>query len=184
MKTQRKKVSTDVKRQVLHEAGYKCGNPVCKTILTIELHHLDYVSDGGENTPDNLLALCPTCHALHHQGNIPRESLLAWKTFLISLNEALGNKSIDLLLVIHKIRTLVVSGEGVLNCSTLIAANLVKIQREEYRIAKEEGFLFDHEVYGELYRLELTKKGKRLINAWRKGNSGQLLNEPLTNGST
>ena len=56
-------VPVDVKRLVLHEAGYRCANPVCRHILTLDVHHLDYVSDGGSNTPYNLLPLCPNPYA-------------------------------------------------------------------------------------------------------------------------
>lgn len=175
MVTKRRTISISVKRQVLHEAGYKCSNPVCRTILTIELHHLDYISDKGGNNPDNLLPLCPNCHALHHQGNIPKESLRAWKIFLTTLNEALDKKSIDLLLALNKIGKLVVSGDGILSCSTLISANLVSVEREEYKIAHEKGFLFDRAVYDELYNIELTKKGKLLVRAWHQGDQRKLL---------
>ncbi|MCP5450830.1 MAG: HNH endonuclease, partial [Gammaproteobacteria bacterium] len=75
MATKRKPIKVDIKHQVLHESGYKCSNPVCRTILTLDIHHLEYVSKNGDNTPDNLLALCPNCHALHHKGIIPDNSL-------------------------------------------------------------------------------------------------------------
>jgi len=50
----------------LHESGYRCGNPVCRTILTLDIHHLTRI-EGGPNTAENLLPLCPNCHAQHHQ---------------------------------------------------------------------------------------------------------------------
>ena len=54
------------KRQlVLLEAGYKCANPSCRHILTLELHHIVWVKDGGGNDLENLLALCPNCYSLH-----------------------------------------------------------------------------------------------------------------------
>ena len=45
------------------EAGYKCGNPTCRNVITLELHHIEYVSDGGGDDPSNLLVLCPYCHS-------------------------------------------------------------------------------------------------------------------------
>ena len=34
---------------VLMESGYKCGNPACRNILTLGLHHIVWVRDGGGN---------------------------------------------------------------------------------------------------------------------------------------
>lgn len=68
-----------VRLAVLTEAGYRCAVPTCRTILAIDLHHLVWLSEGGPDDASNLLALCPTCHALHHRGEIPREALLIWK---------------------------------------------------------------------------------------------------------
>jgi hypothetical protein len=59
---------------------------------------LAYVSEGGKDEPENLLALCPNCHALHHKGEIPIDSLRAWKMLQLALNEAYDKKSINLLL--------------------------------------------------------------------------------------
>lgn len=36
----------------------------------LETHHVDALSDGGRDKPDNVIALCPNCHArAHHGGN-------------------------------------------------------------------------------------------------------------------
>lgn len=178
MPKKRKSISLEVRRLVLHEAGYKCSNPTCRTILTIDIHHLDYVSKNGGNRPDNLLPLCPNCHALHHQGHIPKESLRAWKLFLLSLNEALDRKSIDLLLTLSKTGKLTVSGEGVLSCSTLIASDLARIERIKFEKTRERGFLFgDMIIYDEIYQIELTKKGMALVSAWKNGDQKQIVHK-------
>ena len=67
----RQPIPRSTRELVLLEAGYKCANPVCRHILTLELHHIVWVSHGGGNNLDNLLALCPNCHALHSAGHIP-----------------------------------------------------------------------------------------------------------------
>jgi hypothetical protein len=54
--TKRQKLSIEIRQQVLHEAGYKCANPTCRSIITLDIHHLDYVSEDGENLPTNLIA--------------------------------------------------------------------------------------------------------------------------------
>ena len=40
MAPRRRAVPVHVAKQVHHEAGYKCGNPVCRTIITLDVHHL------------------------------------------------------------------------------------------------------------------------------------------------
>jgi len=72
----------------LHESGYKCGNPACHSVVTLDIHHLEQVSAGGGDTAENLLPLCPNCHALHHRGVIPADSIRAWKLLLLTINEA------------------------------------------------------------------------------------------------
>ncbi len=157
----RKKVPQDVRSRILHEAGYKCANPVCRTILTLDIHHLDYVADGGSNEPDNLLALCPNCHSLHHKGQIPVESLRVWKQLLASLNEAFDRRSIDLLLALDHPKPLFVSGEGVLECAALIASGFVK--RRTYKNLRGIGTLMP------TYSVELSERGKSFVKAWKEG---------------
>src|SRR4051812_12187767 len=72
-------IKISVRKLVLHEAAYKCLSPRCRYPLTLEIHHLYYVSKGGSDDPANLLPLCPTCHQEHHVGKIPTDSLVAWK---------------------------------------------------------------------------------------------------------
>jgi hypothetical protein len=162
----RKALPLEVRNLVLHEAGYKCANPACRGILTLDIHHLDYVSSGGGDSADNLLALCPTCHALHHKGHIPIESIRTWKMLLLSLNEGFDKRSIDMLLALHQIGCLNVSGEGVLACSSLIASGLAR-----------QFMNMDSLLGGDIsYSLELTAKGQRLVEAWKQGNQAAALN--------
>jgi HNH endonuclease len=82
--------------------------------LTLEIHHLDPVSVGGADTPDNLLCLCPNCHTMHHKGIIPVESLKTWKVLLLSLNEAFDRRAVDILLAIDALGDVAVTGDGML----------------------------------------------------------------------
>ena len=47
----------------MKSAGYRCTNLARRTILTLDIHHMVYVSEGGGNATENLLALFPNCHA-------------------------------------------------------------------------------------------------------------------------
>lgn len=150
----RKATPVDVKALVLHEAGYRCANPACRTILTIEIHHLDRVSEGGSNTPENLVALCPNCHALHHKGTITLSSLRSWKFLLLALNEAFDRKLVDLVLALHKIREVRVSGDGVLQCSPGIASGLINVETRRH---------------SDDYWVSLSDKGRCFVHAWQQG---------------
>ena len=153
----RRTLPIDVRNRVLHEAGYKCSVPSCRCILTFDMHHLDPVKDGGSDDPENLLALCPTCHRLYHKGEIPIESLRAWKMLQLAMNEAFDRRAIDLLLTFDKINHVFVSGEGVLQCASLIAAGLV--ERREYQTGSP---IPD-------YSVNLTKRGRAMVKAWKQG---------------
>ena len=157
----RKALLQAVRREVLHEAGYKCGNPVCRTIVTLDIHHLDPVAEAGNNEPENLLVLCPNCHTLHHRGVIPVESLRAWKMMLLSINEAFDRRSVDLLLALDVTGRLVVSGEGVLECAALVAAGLVQPGSLHHNM---DGRSFT------TYSVSLSEKGSAMVRAWKAGN--------------
>jgi hypothetical protein len=48
----------------------RCRVPGCRSALGIELHHLVPRSLGGPHTPINLVSLCGSCHAAHHDGRL------------------------------------------------------------------------------------------------------------------
>jgi hypothetical protein len=156
-------IPENIKREVLTEAGFRCAVPTCRTILAIDLHHIVEVSDSGNNEAYNLLALCPTCHALHHRGTIPKESIKVWKGMLVSLNGAFDKATIDDLLFLFKTsQSLVLSGDGVLKFSKLIAANLAN-----YTLFLNYGTHINYQVF-------LTDRGRLLVEAWEKGNIEEL----------
>lgn len=144
---------------VLTEAGYRCAVPTCRTILAIDLHHIIEVSQNGTNDPSNLIALCPTCHALYHRGTIQKESISLWKAMLVALNEAFDRHAIDDLLFLYKLPSdkLMVSGDGVLKFSQLIAADLAT-----FKLEVQNGPFFT-------YQVRVTERGAALIEAWQKG---------------
>jgi HNH endonuclease len=157
--SERKKVPHNVTVAVLTEAGYRCAVPTCRTILAIDLHHMVEVAEGGGNEPSNLLALCPTCHALFHRGEIHRDSIYTWKSVLISLSQAFDLAALDQLLFLYRpeAANLRVSGDGVLQFSRLVAAGLATFQ-----LVLANGPLL-------LYSVTLTPRGVLLISAWLRG---------------
>jgi hypothetical protein len=158
----RKTIPVDIKRLVLHEAGYKCANPVCRGILTLDIHHFVPVSENGDNVSDNLLALCPTCHALHHQKIIPVEAIRSWKMLLLAINEAYDRKAIDLLLALDKVGHVWMSGDGLVDCAALVAADLV-------RFDQLGGGSWSRDVQNPPCGVCLTERGSAFVAAWKTG---------------
>ena len=64
--TKRKAIPKDVRDQVLVAAMHRCC--LCPDHEdVVDLHHVIQISEGGPNTEDNLIAVCPTCHAKIHR---------------------------------------------------------------------------------------------------------------------
>ncbi len=67
----------DVVAQVLRRAAGKCegcGQPapflrICDQTPYLEVHHIVFLSAGGEDSVRNAEALCPNCHRRKHHGN-------------------------------------------------------------------------------------------------------------------
>jgi hypothetical protein len=133
----------------------------------------------------HLIALCPNCHSLHHKGHIPKESMRSWKMLLLSLNEGLDRRSIDIMLALDKVDNILVSGDGLLDCSSLIASEIVKVEwrggggglfggidifsnskRNPVKDTIEDG----------QYWIELSKKGRSLVSAWKRGDQKGAVN--------
>lgn len=159
----RKSIPSTVRDEVLREAGYKCANPTCRNILTLQLHHIVSVTEDGGNEPMNLLALCGHCHDLHEHGqHIPGSAIRHWKGMLHALNHAFSKESMDLLLYLNHsgVKDMWYSADGVLRFAPLIAAGLVGFGTQ----------IHDH-VTGprSAVQVHLTDKGKQLVDAWLKG---------------
>jgi hypothetical protein len=150
---------------VLTESGYRCAVPTCRNILALDMHHIWEVSAGGGDAPSNLIALCPTCHALYHRGTIKQESIYVYKAMLVAITRAFDVEAIDQLLFLESCNKdfLVVSGDGALHFGRLIAAGLASIDQK----ANNNWQLVT-------YALNITDKGRLLVHAWKQGDRTQL----------
>jgi hypothetical protein len=159
----RKPLSIVLKREVLTEAGYRCAVPTCRNILALDLHHIIAVEEGGPNTLSNLLALCPTCHALYTRGIISRDAIHAWKQIVVALSHAFDAEAISFLLFLKQRgeNEVLVSGDGMLRFAPLIAADLAAPH------------LVGRHGLWQFYLIRLTAKGQRLLDAWCSGNREQ-----------
>jgi predicted HNH restriction endonuclease len=63
---EREHIPDGMKQAVLKRDRHRCV--VCKTNLSLEVHHYKPVADGGQNTTGNLITLCANHHAAVHAG--------------------------------------------------------------------------------------------------------------------
>jgi len=102
---ERTDIPNKLRHAVMREAGYRCAVPTCGTTLAIDLHHIWEVQHGGGDEISNLIALCPTHHALYHRKFISADSIAEWKSRLIAINQV-GSETI------HKILSQLLSSRG------------------------------------------------------------------------
>ncbi len=176
----RKTILSSIRQAVLLEAGYKCANPTCRHILTLELHHIVWVKDNGGNEQENLLALCPNCHSLHTKGHIPSDAILTWKSLLVAINNP-NRAMVDLLLVLYEEEKRIseaedpekvsppfrFSGDGLTTLSGLITSGLLVISRRFSGVQIYGGG-------GPSFEVSLTEDGKRLVEAWLSGKPDEI----------
>lgn len=72
-----------LKREVLVEAGHRCG--ICRE-PSYDIAHIEPWSKVKAHTFDNLIALCPNCHRRADRGEIDRQSLRMYKANLSILS--------------------------------------------------------------------------------------------------
>ncbi len=56
-----------LREHVLRRDGWRCQS--CWTRSNLEVHHKDFRSQGGDDSEENLIALCVGCHSLTHLLN-------------------------------------------------------------------------------------------------------------------
>jgi hypothetical protein len=162
---ERKKLPLNTVVIVLTEAGYRCAVPTCRGILALDMHHIWEVSAGGSDDPSNLIALCPTCHALYTRGTIKRESIYVYKAMLVALTGAFDIEAIDKVLFLESCDRdfLVVSGDGLLHFGRLVAAGLASVQQKA-----NNNWQFV------TYVVNLSERGRQLVQAWKQGDRTRL----------
>jgi hypothetical protein len=74
-------IPAELKRRVLVEAGHRCAIPTCRSV-PVELAHIEPWATVQEHTFENLIVLCPTCHARFDRGDIDRKSMKQYKVNL------------------------------------------------------------------------------------------------------
>jgi ATP-dependent DNA helicase RecQ len=54
-----------LREQVLQRDGWRCQS--CGARSNLEVHHKDFRSQGGDDSEQNLITLCSSCHSLFHR---------------------------------------------------------------------------------------------------------------------
>ena len=185
-KKARKAIPQSVRRAVLFEAGYSCANPTCHVPL-LHAHHIDYVEEGGDNSEENLIALCPNCHTMVHNKVIPTEAVKTWKTMLVSANHVWTKETLNALLFLDTelCGNLYLTGDGVVRFCDLIVAGLAHAESIDW-IGDTSCLVIStlsspyptpaSEMTKLAYKVKLTRKGQVLVNAWKQGDLRKLQN--------
>jgi hypothetical protein len=162
---ERQNLPLRTKTIVLTEAGYRCAVPTCRNILALDMHHIWEVVYGGGDDPSNLVALCPTCHALYHRGTILSDSIYLYKAMLVAISRAFDLEAVDKLLFLSTCPRdfLIVSGDGLLHFARIIAAGMADVH-----LKANNNFLIV------TYAVNISEKGKQLIEAWRDGDRARV----------
>ncbi len=157
----RQPIPESLKRQVLVESGHRCAIPTCRTTVT-EVAHIIPWSVCKEHKYENLIALCPNCHARSEKGEIDREALRMYKRILQRLTDRYERFE---LLVLNELRQKkpVTIAENM----TLLIKNIVDDGFVETDVIDKRGFETNEP--WQLHVL-LTQKGKSFIEDWIKAN--------------
>ena len=94
-------IPEELKRRVLLEAGHRCAIHTCRHI-DVEIHHIVPWAQCKEHTYENLIALCPNCHARADKNDIDRKSLRIYKANLRYAHDKFSRLEVDILLKLYK----------------------------------------------------------------------------------
>ncbi len=77
-------IPNELKRKLLIESGHRCAIQTCKH-PDVEFHHIIPWGKCQEHSYDNMIVLCPNCHARADRGEIDKKALLQYKANLQSI---------------------------------------------------------------------------------------------------
>jgi 5-methylcytosine-specific restriction protein A len=59
-------VYEQLRKQILRRDGWRCQS--CGSMSNLEVHHKDFRSHSGDDSEENLIALCNGCHTTIHRS--------------------------------------------------------------------------------------------------------------------
>ena len=72
----REYIPTSIKQQVYARSRGRCERPRCSYSAKLHIHHID--KNPSNNSPANLLVVCPNCHARIHDGEFSIDAQRSW----------------------------------------------------------------------------------------------------------
>ena len=102
----------------------------------------------------------PYVPALYHRDNISADAIYSYKSMLVALSRGFDLEAVDRLLFLLMCEKdfLVVSGDGLVRFSRLIAAGLASADQK----ANNNWLIVS-------YAINISEKGKQIIEAWKSG---------------
>jgi hypothetical protein len=152
-----------LKRRVLVEAGHRCAIPTCRTPVTEVAHIIPY-SIVKKHEYENLIALCPTCHARADKGEIDRASLRMYKRILQRLIDKYDRFELTVLDELRQAHPVIIAGN-----MTLLIKNILD---EELVILNDNlgGMIIYTQGIPNNVQILLTQKGRNFIHEWLSAN--------------
>lgn len=62
-------IPTTTRKAIYRRDGYRCA--LCDDVRGLQIHHAVHRSEGGSDSPHNLITLCWRCHAVAHGTRLP-----------------------------------------------------------------------------------------------------------------
>lgn len=155
-------IPEELKRRVLVEAGHRCAIPTCRNPVT-EVAHIVPYRIRKKHEYENLIALCPTCHARADKGEIDRQSLKMYKRILQRLTDRYERFELLVLNELREGRPVIIAGSMILLIKNILDDKLVDLVAQSYSGFEVKGLPNQAKVV-------LTPDGTKFIDAWIKAN--------------
>jgi hypothetical protein len=84
-------VTPRVREQVFARDQYRCTVPGCRSARNLDIHHIEFQSQGGGHEISNLTLLCSLCrarHKVHYAGFLVMPGSVAFSTVMRSIDPA------------------------------------------------------------------------------------------------
>lgn len=120
-----------LKRQILLEAGHRCAIPTCRQ-HPVQIDHIDDWAKVKQHRPENLIALCGTCHDRKTKGDIDRQSLLQYKANLQLLTSRYSRYELRLLEHLTQLGDVAVGGDRDIDVREMIRDGLIQVVDEDW----------------------------------------------------
>jgi hypothetical protein len=161
--TERAAIPQDLKRRILVEAGHRCAIPTCRMSNPEIAHIIPYCED-QEYKYENLIALCPNCHARADRGEIDRKSLRMYKRIIQRLTDRYERFELTVLDELRQGHPVILAGNMTLLIKNLLDEELVKLDT----IVGRMNFIMGNITAN--VQVVLTQKGKDFIEEWKNAN--------------